>query len=174
MKRTIYLSLASFSGAAVLFLSRVAATEPDPSLTSSPQVSSAEESPSTPGEPGKFGKSHKFDGLRRGFHRSSRHHFGRHRDPGALLDRLLNLTDEQEAKVKEIMKATKPKVQAIREEQRAKIEAVMEDARRQIRPLLTPAQQKVFDDAQKLREDARRLRDEARALRREKGKDPSE
>ena len=48
----------------------------------------------------------------------------------------------------------------------------MDDAGKQIRPLLTPAQQKVFDDAQELREDARKLKEESKSLRKEESNQP--
>jgi hypothetical protein len=50
----------------------------------------------------------------------------------------------------------------------------MDDARKQIRPVLSPAQQKVFDDAQQLRENARKLKQEARQFRKDKEGDQSE
>ena len=163
MKRTTFLSLAGIMGAVVLVISQLAAADPDPA--SSPQESPIAKGSQTPGDPQKFDGS---DGSHDRFH--SRHG-ARHRDHGKMLDRLLNLTKEQKEKVKEIMKATRPKIKAIREEQRAKIQAVMDDTRKQIRPLLTPAQQKVFDDAQQLRENACKLKEEVRKLRQDRGSD---
>ena len=83
------------------------------------------------------------------------------------LDRLLNLTDEQRQKVGEIIQASKPKIKAIREEQWAKVRAVRDETRQEIRALLTPAQQKVLDDAHQLREQAWKLKQESRKLHQE-------
>jgi Spy/CpxP family protein refolding chaperone len=167
MKHTTLLSLAGIIGAAALVISHLDAAEPNP--TSSPPESPTAKASPPSGDSQKFCGSDQLGGARERFHGSGRH-WARHRDHGGdgqMLDRLLNLTDEQKEKVKEIMEASRPKIKAIREEQRAKMQAVRDEARKQIRPLLTPAQQKVFDDAQKLREDARKLREEARNLRQE-------
>ena len=80
------------------------------------------------------------------------------------LDRLLNLTDEQRQKVREILQASKPKIKAIREEQWAKMRAVRDETRQEIRALLNPAQQKVLDDVQQLREQAWKLKQDSRKL----------
>ena len=162
MKRTIILSLAGVLGAA-LVISHVAAAGPDPAppLPEAP----AAKGPPPPASPEKLWGGDQAGGPR---HRDGHRWAGR-RGHGAeqMMDRLLNLTDEQKVKVKEIITASKPKIKAIREEERAKVRAVMDETRQQIRPLLTPAQQKVFDDAHQLREDARKLRKEARELRKE-------
>jgi Spy/CpxP family protein refolding chaperone len=174
MKRTTFLSLAGIIGAAALVISQLAAADPNPS--SSPQESPTAKGPPPPGDSQKFCGSDQFGGARDRFHGPGRH-WARHRDHGAeeqMLDRLLNLTEDQKEKVKEIMEASRPKIRAIREEQSVKIQAVMDDARKQIRPVLSPAQQKVFDDAQQLRENARRLKQEARQLRKDKEGDQSE
>jgi Spy/CpxP family protein refolding chaperone len=172
MKRTVLFFAAALIGAAVLVMSQGTAPEPNqPSTSSSPPETQITKDPSSQGDPQTLRSSDRFEGRRHGFHHRDRH-WKRHRDhlgEWKMLDRLLNLTDEQKEKVKEIMAASKPKIKAIREEQRAKIRAVLDDARQQIRPLLTPEQQKVFDDAQKLRDDARKLREESRALRQKKG-----
>lgn len=84
---------------------------------------------------------------------------------GQGLDRMLNLTDEQKAKVKQIMEQARPKIEAIQQEERAKVKLIMDDARQQIRPLLTPEQQQVLDDAQKARESMEKLRESQRKLR---------
>ncbi len=76
------------------------------------------------------------------------------------LDRLLNLTDEQKQKVREVIKASRPKIKAIREEQWAKMRVVRDETRQEIRALLTPEQQKVLDDTERLRENARKLKDD--------------
>jgi Spy/CpxP family protein refolding chaperone len=171
MKRTVLFSVAALIGAAVLVMSQVTVPDPNQPSTSSPPEPPIAKDPSSQGDPQSPRRSDHFEGRRDGFHHRDRH-WKRHRDhvgDWKMLDRLLNLTDEQKEKVKEIMAASQPKIKAIREEQRAKIRAVLDDARQQIRPLLTPDQQKVFDDAQKLREDARKLKEEARALRQKKG-----
>jgi Spy/CpxP family protein refolding chaperone len=175
MKRTILLSLAGVLSAGALIFSQVAAADPDAASTSSAtQGSSIAKGSPPPENPNQFCESDRFGDSRDRFHRPGRF-WGGHRGHGVeKLDRLLNLTSEQKEKVKEIMEASQPKIRAIREEQRAKVQAVMDDARKQIRPLLTPAQQKVFDDAQKLREDARKLKEEAKNLRHEKKSDQSE
>ena len=164
MKHTTFLSLAGIIAAAALAVSQLAAADPNP--TSTPPESPAGKAPPPSGDSQKFCGSDQFGGPRGRFHHWARHRG--HGGDGQMLDRLLNLTDEQKERVKEIMAATTPKIKAIREEQRARIHAVLDDARSEIRPVLTPAQQKVFDDAQKLREDARKLREEARALRQHK------
>jgi Spy/CpxP family protein refolding chaperone len=168
MKRISLLSFGGTIGAAILAVSYPAVAEPDPGP--SPQASQNEKGVSAGGAEtccageqggGRPGKFHRFHGRWEG---RRNHEFG-----GRMLSHLLNLTDEQKAKVKEIMEASKPKIKAIREEERAKIRSVIDETRQQIRPLLTPAQQKVFDDAAQLRENARKLREESKALRQEKG-----
>jgi Spy/CpxP family protein refolding chaperone len=172
MKRTTLLSLAGITGAIALVISQLAAA--DPSATSPSQESATDKSPPPAEDLQKSCGGDRFGDGRDRFHGHGRH-WSHHRDHGGQnLARLLNLTEEQKQKVKEIMEASKPKIKAIRREQRAKVEAVMDDARKQIRPLLTPAQQKVFDEAQQLREDARKLKEDARALREEMGSVPSE
>ncbi|HEY5704683.1 MAG TPA: hypothetical protein VIS96_03830 [Terrimicrobiaceae bacterium] len=174
IKRTALLSLAGIAGAAVLVVSQLAAADPDPAA--SPQESQSVKSPQSPADSEKFCRAGQFWGTRDEFHGPGRH-WARHHDhayEGQMLDRLLNLTDEQQAKVKEIMATSRPKIRAIREEQMAKIQAVLDDTRKQIRPILTPDQQKVFDDAQQLREQTRKLKEDARKLRQDKEGDESE
>jgi Spy/CpxP family protein refolding chaperone len=174
MKRAILLPLTGIIGVAALVISQLAVADPNP--ISSPQASPTAEDPAPPADPQKFCGRDQFGGAQDRFHGPGRH-WARHRDhvvEEQMLDRLLNLTEEQKEKVKEIMAASGPKIKAIREEQRVKIQAVRDDARRQIRPILSPAQQKVFDDAQQLRENARKLKEEARQLRQDKKGDQSE
>ena len=174
MKRTTLLSMAGITGAAALVISQLAAADPNPPSTPSTQESPSAKGPPPPGDPQRFCGSDQAGGARDRFHGPSRH-WAHHRDHGfEMLDRLLNLTQEQKEKVKEIMATSRPKIKAIREEQRAKIQVVMNDARKQIRPILSPAQQKVFDDAQQLRENARKLKEEARELRKDKEGDQPE
>ncbi len=164
MKHTIVLSIAGILAAATLAVSQ---PEPaDPNAPAAPPPSAEKGSPPAKGTekacefgPGKLrGPGHGW-GHRRGHGREME-----------MLDRLLNLTDEQKQKVQEIVKAGKPKIKAIKEEERAKIQAVRDEMRQQIRPLLTPDQQKVLDDAQQLRESARKLREDARKLHQETNK----
>ena len=82
--------------------------------------------------------------------------FGRHGGPGGL-DRMLNLTDDQKAKVKEIMEANRPKIEAIRKEEQAKIKAIMDESMKQLEPLLTADQKQVLTDMQKLRQSREKL-----------------
>ena len=65
------------------------------------------------------------------------------------LTKALDLTPEQQAKVKAIFEQAKPQIQAIRE-----------NIQSQIRPILTPAQQQKFDALKKAREDMRKAREE--------------
>lgn len=80
----------------------------------------------------------------------------------------LNLTDEQKAKVKEVIAGDRTKIEAILKEQREKIEAVKAESEKAIRPILTEEQQSVFDDAKKLREAGDKLRDDIRKLNADK------
>lgn len=73
---------------------------------------------------------------------------------------MLQLTDEQQTKVKDAMKALQPKIEAIRAEEEAKISSLVADA---VRPLLDEKQQAVFDDMQKLRKDKTELKSAAPA-----------
>lgn len=72
----------------------------------------------------------------------------------------LNLTAEQEAKVKPILDQTRPQIVAIHQEAMQKTHALMDSAMSQIRPLLTAEQQKKFDDLKKAREDMRKAREQ--------------
>src|SRR6476646_7703806 len=71
-----------------------------------PRFSGAEKCCAGEQSGGRQDKSH-------GFHRRWERHRG-HEFEGRMLSRLLNLTDEQKAKVKEIMEASRPKIKAIR------------------------------------------------------------
>ena len=110
-----------------------------------------------PGKPpgGHFGKWGKPPGHFGGFRKAE----PGDRPPGEMFGRMLRLTDEQRAKVKEIMEAQKPKIEAIREEQRAKMKAVFAEIDKEIRPILTPEQVAVLDNAKKLRESEAALRE---------------
>jgi Spy/CpxP family protein refolding chaperone len=78
------------------------------------------------------------------------------------LTRALDLTPEQQAKIKPIFEAAKPQVMAIHQEAQQKRQAIRENVMAQIRPILTPAQQQKFDAMKKAREDMRKAREEMR------------
>jgi len=59
---------------------------------------------------------------------------------------VLNLTEDQKAKVQPILDQAKPQLQAIREEAMTKSKAVMENAKGQLKLILTPDQQKKLDE----------------------------
>ena len=79
------------------------------------------------------------------------------------LTKALDLTPDQQAKVKAIFEQAKPQIQAAREEGKQKAQAIRENIRSQIRPILTPAQQQKWDAIQKAREDMRKAREEMRS-----------
>lgn len=90
---------------------------------------------------------------------------GRHHGEGYHLENLerdLNLSADQKAKVQPIVDQAKPQIRAIHEDAMQKTKAVMDSTMSQIRPLLTAEQQKKFDALQKAQEDLRAAR---RALR---------
>jgi Spy/CpxP family protein refolding chaperone len=75
-------------------------------------------------------------------------------DRGHGVERLtegLNLTPDQQAKIRPIIDQAQPKVAEIHREAMQKMKAVMASTASQIRPLLTPEQQKTFDENQKSR-----------------------
>jgi Spy/CpxP family protein refolding chaperone len=70
-------------------------------------------------------------------------------DHGMPLDHMtetLNLTPDQQAKVKPILDQARPQMIAIHQEAMQKAKAVMDDTMAKIRPMLTPEQQKKADD----------------------------
>ena len=90
-----------------------------------------------------------------------RPHRWHHKRGGDRLERLtkaLDLTPEQQAKIKPIFEQAKPQMQAAREESKQKMQAIRENTMAQIRPILTPAQQQKFDAIRKAREDMRKAR----------------
>ena len=166
MKHTILLSMVGILGAGALAVSQLGAADPTPASTPASQPS-AEKAPPPSGDPQKtceFDRSDRAGGKFRGPGRGWEHRRGHGIE---MLDRLLNLTDEQKQKVGEILEASRPKIKAIKEEERAKIQAVKDEMRQQIRPLLTPAQQQVLDDAQQVRESAKKLRQDSKKLHQE-------
>lgn len=170
------LTVAVASGLAITGVSRIWAENAAPAPSPAAAQNTDQKGPHH-GRPDWKGKGG-WGGDRHGF---ACHRFGRfdHRGgPGAMgarggergqmMGKMLNLTDDQKAKVKAVMEANKPKIEAIRKEEQAKIQAIMEDSQKQIRPILTPEQQQVMDDAQKLREGAQKLREDARKLKADK------
>ena len=83
-------------------------------------------------------------------------------NPVEHLTRALDLTPDQQAKVKAIFEQAKPQIQAARQEAREKGKAIRENIQAQIRPILTPAQQQKYDAIKKAREDMRKAREEMR------------
>jgi len=83
-------------------------------------------------------------------------------NPVERLTRALDLTPDQQAKVKAIFEQAKPQIQAARQEAREKGKAIRENIQAQIRPILTPAQQQKYDAIKKAREDMRKAREEMR------------
>jgi protein CpxP len=78
------------------------------------------------------------------------------------LTKTLDLTPEQQAKIKPIFEQAKPQIMALRQETRQKVQAIRENIQSQIRPILTPEQQQKFDAFKKAREDMRKAREEMR------------
>jgi Spy/CpxP family protein refolding chaperone len=83
-------------------------------------------------------------------------------NPVEHLTRALDLTPEQQAKIKPIFEQAKPQMQAARQESKEKMRSIRENTMAQIRPILTPAQQQKFDALKKAREDMRKARQEMR------------
>src|SRR4051794_21120667 len=65
----------------------------------------------------------------------------------------LNLTADQQAKIKPILDAAKPQLKAIHEEAMTKAKAIHENVMSQVRPLLTAEQQAKADQMQKAHQD---------------------
>ena len=78
------------------------------------------------------------------------------------LTKALDLTPEQQAKIKPIFEQARPQMKAARQESKEKMKAIRDNTMAQIRPILTPAQQQKFDAIQKAREDMRKARQEMR------------
>lgn len=92
--------------------------------------------------------------------KSRRHH--KRGDRMEHLTKALDLTPEQQAKIKPILEQAKPQLKAARQESMEKVKAIRENMQAQIRPILTPAQQQKFDAVKKAREDMRKARQEMR------------
>jgi Spy/CpxP family protein refolding chaperone len=89
----------------------------------------------------------------------------RHHQWGNVLEHMtktLDLTPEQQAKIRPIIEQAKPQIAAIRQESRQKMKAIRDNIRSQIRPLLTPPQQQKLDAIHKAREDMLKARQEMR------------
>ena len=83
--------------------------------------------------------------------------------PGDRMEHLakaLDLTPDQQAKIKPIFEQAKPQIMALRQETRQKVQAIRENVQSQIRPILTPAQQQKFDAMKKAHEDMRKAHEE--------------
>lgn len=78
-------------------------------------------------------------------------HFGG--NPLEHLTKTLNLTADQQAKVKPIVDQAAPQLKAIHEEAMTKAKGVMDNAMSQIRPILTAEQQQKADAMQKAHQD---------------------
>lgn len=161
MKRIALLGLSVASAAGILATSLIAAE----SDAAKPAPSPAAEAPAKKENCGwgKFG--HRGPGEFR--HGRGPERFGHRGGPGGVreggpggpggLDRMLNLTNEQKVKVKEIMEANRPKIEAIRKEEMARIKAVMDESMKQIEPILTADQKQVLTDMEKLRQSREKL-----------------
>ena len=73
----------------------------------------------------------------------------------AHLTKSLNLTTDQQSKVKPLIDQARPQIIAIHKDAMQKTQAVIDNTMTQIRPILTPDQQKKFDALQKARQDMR-------------------
>jgi Spy/CpxP family protein refolding chaperone len=71
------------------------------------------------------------------------------------LTKTLNLTSDQQTKVKPIIDQARPQIIAIHKDAMQKTHAVLDNSMSQIRPLLNPDQQKKFDALQKAHQDMR-------------------
>jgi periplasmic protein CpxP/Spy len=90
----------------------------------------------------------------------------RHHKWGDALEHMtknLDLTPDQQAKIRPILEQAKPQMEAARKESREKMKTVRDNIRSQIRPILTQPQQQKWDAIQKAREDMRKAREALRA-----------
>ena len=88
-----------------------------------------------------------------------------HRQWGNALEHMtknLDLTPEQQAKIRPILEQARPQMKAARQESRQKMKTIRDNVRSQIRPLLTPVQQQKWDAIQKARDDVRKAREALR------------
>ena len=90
----------------------------------------------------------------------------RHHKWGNALEHMtknLDLSPEQQAKIRPILEQARPQLEAARQESKQKMRAVRDNVRSQIRPILTQPQQRKWDAIQKAREDMRKAREALRA-----------
>ncbi|MEY2490345.1 MAG: motif family protein [Verrucomicrobiota bacterium] len=78
------------------------------------------------------------------------------------MTKTLDLTPDQQAKIRPILEQAKPQMKAARQESMEKMKAIRDNVRSQIRPFLTPPQQQKWDAIQKAREDLRKAREALR------------
>ena len=79
------------------------------------------------------------------------------------LTKSLNLTPDQQAKVKPLLDQARPQIMAIHKDAMQKTQAIVDKTMTQIRPLLTQDQQTKFDALQKARQDLRNAMQELHA-----------
>src|SRR5256714_6316080 len=83
----------------------------------------------------------------------------------------LNLTPDQQAKVKPLFDQARPQIIAIHKDPMQKTQAIMDNTMSQIRPMLTPEQQKKFDAMQKARQDMHNAMQEMHAAAQQQQRD---
>lgn len=86
-----------------------------------------------------------------------------HRFAMEHLTKSLNLTPDQQAKVKPLLDQARPQIMAIHKDAMQKTQAIVDKTMTQIRPLLTQDQQTKFDALQKARQDLRNAMQELHA-----------
>ncbi len=86
-----------------------------------------------------------------------------HRFAMEHLTKSLNLTSDQQAKVKPLLDQARPQIMAIHKDAMQKTQAIVDKTMSQIRPLLTQDQQTKFDALQKARQDLRNAMQELHA-----------
>jgi Spy/CpxP family protein refolding chaperone len=94
----------------------------------------------------------------------------RHHRWGNALEKMtttLDLTPEQQAKIRPILEQVRPQIAAVRQESRQRIRAIRDNAQSQIRPLLTQSQQQKFDAIRKAHEAIRTARQQMREAARQ-------
>ena len=99
-----------------------------------------------------------------GGHGPAHHSLSGHLD---ALTKDLNLTADQQLRVKPIIEQAKPQVQAIHEEAMEKMKSVMETTVAQLRPLLTAEQQQKVDAIRKAHDEMRNAMKELHEAKRQ-------
>jgi len=79
------------------------------------------------------------------------------------LTKALNLTSDQQAKIKPIFDQARPQIMAIHKDAMQKTQTILDSTMSQVRPLLNADQQKKFDALQKARQDMRAAQQEMHA-----------